>query len=55
MSRSVFFNMCVYLVMVSGAFLVLGGGFSACWVGRVLSLGSEVARGDMGGVALIYS
>nr|WNH22373.1 NADH dehydrogenase subunit 6 [Callionymus bairdi] len=55
MSRSVFFNMCVYLVLVSGAFSLLGGEFTACWVGHNLGGGLEIMRGDMGGVALMYS
>nr|YP_009034464.1 NADH dehydrogenase subunit 6 [Neosynchiropus moyeri]BAO84795.1 NADH dehydrogenase subunit 6 [Neosynchiropus moyeri] len=55
MSSSVFASMCTYLSLVVGAFVMLGGVFSTCWVGGVLSEGTEVTCGDMAGVAFIYS
>nr|YP_009764056.1 NADH dehydrogenase subunit 6 [Synchiropus sycorax]QIS89407.1 NADH dehydrogenase subunit 6 [Synchiropus sycorax] len=55
MSRSVFITMCIYLVLVVGIFIMLGGVFSTCWVGNNSGVGLETVRGDMGGVAFMYS
>nr|YP_006666380.1 NADH dehydrogenase subunit 6 [Repomucenus curvicornis]BAM36933.1 NADH dehydrogenase subunit 6 [Repomucenus curvicornis] len=55
MSRSVFFNMCVYLGLVVGGFLMVGGKFTSCWDGFGFGAAGGVVRGDMGGVALMYS
>nr|WNH37241.1 NADH dehydrogenase subunit 6 [Synchiropus goodenbeani] len=54
-SRPVFSGMCVYLLLVSAFFLFLKGGFSACWAGYDWGAGFESVRGDMSGVALMYS
>nr|YP_010960364.1 NADH dehydrogenase subunit 6 [Synchiropus atrilabiatus]WNH37728.1 NADH dehydrogenase subunit 6 [Synchiropus atrilabiatus] len=55
MSRSVFSSMCAYLLLVSAFFLFLKGEFSACWGGHDWGAGFELVRGDMNGVALMYS
>nr|YP_009745150.1 NADH dehydrogenase subunit 6 [Callionymus olidus]QIG87160.1 NADH dehydrogenase subunit 6 [Callionymus olidus] len=55
MSRSVFINACVYVILVFGAFFMLGGDFTMCWGGHGAGVTGELVRGDMGGVALMYS
>nr|YP_009034477.1 NADH dehydrogenase subunit 6 [Callionymus enneactis]BAO84808.1 NADH dehydrogenase subunit 6 [Callionymus enneactis] len=55
MSQSVFFSMSVYILLVGFAFFVLGESFSVSWGGKVVSSMEGVVRGDMGGVALMYS